>query len=51
MYMAREITRQHVRDLVRKGLEEARGNYTILAPALQHGIARIQTLLELPEET
>ena len=31
MYMAREITRQHVRDLVRKGLEEARGNYKIVA--------------------
>ncbi len=31
MYMAREITRQNVRDLVRKGLEEARGNYKIVA--------------------
>ena len=31
MYMAREITRQHVRDLVRQGLEEARGNYKIVA--------------------
>jgi transcriptional regulator with PAS, ATPase and Fis domain len=31
MYMAREITRQHVRDLVRRGLEEARGNYKIVA--------------------
>jgi DNA-binding NtrC family response regulator len=31
MYMAREITRAHVRDLVRRGLEEARGNYKIVA--------------------
>jgi len=31
MYMAREITRQHVRDLVRRGLEDARGNYKIVA--------------------
>jgi hypothetical protein len=28
--MQREITRTHVRDLVRKGLEEARGNYKIM---------------------
>ena len=31
MYMAREITRAHVRDVVRRGLEEARGNYKIVA--------------------
>jgi two-component system response regulator AtoC len=31
LYMQREITRGHVRDLVRKGLEEARGNYKIVA--------------------
>jgi transcriptional regulator with PAS, ATPase and Fis domain len=31
MYMAREITRAHVRDIVRRGLEEARGNYKIVA--------------------
>jgi transcriptional regulator with PAS, ATPase and Fis domain len=31
MYMDREITRQHVRDVVRRGLEEARGNYKIVA--------------------
>jgi transcriptional regulator with PAS, ATPase and Fis domain len=30
LYMAREITRQNVRDVVRKGLEEARGNYKIV---------------------
>ena len=29
--MQREITRTHVRELVRKGLEEARGNYRIVA--------------------
>ncbi len=31
LYMQRDITRGHVRDLVRKGLEEARGNYKIVA--------------------
>jgi len=31
MYMDREITRQHVREVVRRGLEEARGNYKIVA--------------------
>jgi transcriptional regulator with PAS, ATPase and Fis domain len=30
LYMEREITKQNVRDLVRKGLEEARGNYKIV---------------------
>src|SRR5262245_4434019 len=30
LYMNREITRSNVRDLVRKGLEEARGNYKIV---------------------
>jgi DNA-binding NtrC family response regulator len=31
MYMGREITRFHVRDIVSRGLDEARGNYRILA--------------------
>ena len=31
LYMDREITKGNVRDLVRKGLEEARGNYKIVA--------------------
>jgi transcriptional regulator with PAS, ATPase and Fis domain len=31
LYMQREITRGNVRDLVRKGLEDARGNYKIVA--------------------
>ena len=30
LYMRREITRNQVRDLVRRGLEEARGNYRIV---------------------
>jgi len=30
LYMNREITRRNVRDVVHKGLEEARGNYKIL---------------------
>ena len=31
LYMQREITRSSVRDLVRKGLKEARGNYKIVS--------------------
>ncbi len=31
LYMQREITKANVRDLVRKGLEDARGNYKIVA--------------------
>jgi DNA-binding NtrC family response regulator len=31
LYMQREITRGHVRDVVRRGLEEARGNYNVVA--------------------
>jgi transcriptional regulator with PAS, ATPase and Fis domain len=31
LYMEREITKGNIRDLVRKGLEEARGNYKIVA--------------------
>jgi transcriptional regulator with PAS, ATPase and Fis domain len=31
LYMQREITRANVRDVVRKGLEEARGNYKLVA--------------------
>jgi transcriptional regulator with GAF, ATPase, and Fis domain len=31
LYMSRDITRENVRELVRKGLEEARGNYRIVA--------------------
>jgi transcriptional regulator with GAF, ATPase, and Fis domain len=31
LYMEREITKGNMRDLVRKGLEEARGNYKIVA--------------------
>jgi DNA-binding NtrC family response regulator len=30
LYMQREITRGNIRDLVRKGLEESRGNYRIV---------------------
>ena len=31
LYMQREITRGNMRDLIRKGLEETRGNYKIVA--------------------
>src|SRR5260221_2018739 len=30
LFMDREITRSHVRDVVRRGLEEAHGNYRIV---------------------
>ena len=31
LYMEREITKEIVRDVVRRGLEEARGNYRLVA--------------------
>ena len=31
LFMDREITRENVREVVRRGLEEARGNYKIVA--------------------
>ena len=31
LYMQREITKNNVREVVRRGLEEARGNYKIVA--------------------
>jgi transcriptional regulator with PAS, ATPase and Fis domain len=31
LFMSREITRDNVREVVRRGLQEARGNYTIVA--------------------
>jgi hypothetical protein len=31
LYMRRDITRENVRDVVRRGLEDARGNYRIVA--------------------
>jgi len=39
LYMDRDITRQNVRDLVRKGLEESRGNYKIVCRLfnMEHG--------------
>jgi len=37
LYMQREITRSNVRDVVRKGLEEARGNYKIVARLFNMG--------------
>jgi two-component system, NtrC family, response regulator AtoC len=37
LYMQRDITRDHVRDVVRKGLEEARGNYKIVAKLFNLG--------------
>ena len=31
LYLQRDITRGHIRDLIRKALEESRGNYKIVA--------------------
>jgi hypothetical protein len=31
LYVQREITRSNLREIVRRGLEEARGNYKIVA--------------------
>ena len=49
MYMAREITRANVRDLVRKRARRGSRQLQDRRPPLQHGIARIQTLLEFPD--
>ena len=37
LYMSREITRSNVRDLVRKGLTDARGNYKIVVRLFNMG--------------
>jgi transcriptional regulator with PAS, ATPase and Fis domain len=37
LYMQREITRQNVREVVRRGLEDARGNYKIVAKMFNLG--------------
>jgi transcriptional regulator with PAS, ATPase and Fis domain len=48
LYMQREITRGNMRDLVRKGLEDARGNYKIVAKLFnmeQHDYKRFLNFL------
>jgi len=37
LYMKREITKANVREIVRRGLEDARGNYKILARMFNMG--------------
>jgi hypothetical protein len=37
LYMQREITKGNVRDVVRRGLQEARGNYKIVARLFNMG--------------
>ena len=46
-----EITRQHVRDLVRRGLEEARGNYKIVARLFNMEPREYKRFLNFLEET
>ena len=50
LYMQREITRSNMRDLVRKGLEEARGNYKIVTRLFNMDAARLQEVPELPAQ-
>ena len=48
LYMNREITRGNLRDLVKKGLQEARGNYRIVVRLFNMDASRLQTLPQLP---
>ena len=50
LYMQREITRGNVRDLIRKGLEDARGNYKIVAQLFNMEPQRLQAVPELPAQ-
>jgi transcriptional regulator with PAS, ATPase and Fis domain len=45
LYMQREITRTHVRELVEKGLSEARGNYKIMVQLFNMDIADYKKFL------
>ena len=50
LYMNREITRANVRDLVHKGLEEARGNYKIVLRLFNMEHDGLQEISEFSEE-
>ena len=50
LYMQREITRGNVRDLVRKGPGGRARQLQDRGEALQHGVARLQAVPELPAE-
>ena len=47
LFMDREITRANVREVVRRGLEEARGQLQDRGAAVQHGSPRLQALPQL----
>ena len=48
LYMQREITRSNVRDIVRKGLQESRGNYKIVARIFNMEPYRLQAVPQFP---
>ena len=48
LFMDREITRANVREVVRRGLEEARGNYKIVARLFNMEAAGLQALPQFP---
>ena len=48
MFLSRDITRHDVRELVRRGLRETRGNYKRAARAVRHVGERLQAVHELP---
>ena len=50
MYMARDITRTDLRDVIRRGLEQTRGNYKVVAELFNLEPARLQALHEFLEE-
>ena len=48
MFLARDITRHDLRELVRRGLRESRGRYKSLLDAVRHVEPRLSPLHELP---
>ena len=49
-FMARDLTRHEVREVVRLGLEHTRGNYKMLVQLLQHAAGGLQEVPELPAQ-
>ena len=48
MFLARDITRHDLRELVRRGLRESRGRYKSMLDAVRHVEPRLSPLHELP---
>ena len=48
LFLARDITRHDMRELVRQGLATTRGNYRCAAAAVRHATRRLQAVPEFP---